>query len=79
MIDIDEKDLQNPQLCAEYTQDMYAYLRYPFVCLILHVMMARLIFDIFVLIIILTLMSLCSISPVVASLSSQICGAPQRC
>merc|ERR1712105_230741 len=27
MGDIDEKDLQNPQLCAEYTQDMYAYLR----------------------------------------------------
>merc|ERR1711970_975038 len=27
VVDIDEKDLQNPQLCAEYTQDMYAYLR----------------------------------------------------
>merc|ERR1711962_401429 len=25
--DIDEKDLENPQLCAEYTQDVYAYLR----------------------------------------------------
>merc|ERR1712126_225532 len=24
---IDEKDLENPQLCAEYTQDVYAYLR----------------------------------------------------
>merc|ERR1711973_364030 len=24
--DIDEKDLENPQLCAEYTQDVYAYL-----------------------------------------------------
>ena len=37
MVDIDEKDLQNPQLCAEYTQDMYAYLRYPSVFSILHV------------------------------------------
>merc|ERR1712055_511953 len=27
VMDIDEKDLENPQLCAEYTQDMYAYLR----------------------------------------------------
>ena len=27
MVDIDEKDFENPQLCAEYTQDMYAYLR----------------------------------------------------
>merc|ERR1712037_307783 len=27
VVDIDEKDNQNPQLCAEYTQDMYAYLR----------------------------------------------------
>jgi cyclin B len=27
VVDIDEKDLENPQLCAEYTQDMYAYLR----------------------------------------------------
>merc|ERR1712116_39232 len=25
--DIDEKDLENPQLCAEYTQDVYSYLR----------------------------------------------------
>merc|ERR1712193_23329 len=25
--DIDEKDLENPQLCAEYTQDVYAHLR----------------------------------------------------
>merc|ERR1711922_48993 len=25
--DIDEKDLENPQLCAEYTVDVYAYLR----------------------------------------------------
>ena len=25
--DIDEKDLENPQLCAEYTMDVYAYLR----------------------------------------------------
>merc|ERR1712126_216689 len=25
--DIDEKDLDNPQLCAEYTQDVYSYLR----------------------------------------------------
>ena len=28
MVDIDKKDLENPQLCAEYTQDMYAYLRF---------------------------------------------------
>jgi len=27
VVDIDKKDLENPQLCAEYTQDMYAYLR----------------------------------------------------
>merc|ERR1712183_683623 len=27
VVDIDEKDYQNPQLCAEYTQDMYSYLR----------------------------------------------------
>lgn len=27
VVDIDLKDLENPQLCAEYTQDMYAYLR----------------------------------------------------
>merc|ERR1712055_755608 len=27
VVDIDEKDYQNPQLCAEYTQDMFAYLR----------------------------------------------------
>merc|ERR1711970_1717200 len=27
VMDIDKKDLENPQLCAEYTQDMYAYLR----------------------------------------------------
>merc|ERR1711922_38053 len=26
--DIDEKDLENPQLCAEYTVDVYAYLRH---------------------------------------------------
>ena len=26
--DIDEKDLENPQLCAEYTMDVYAYLRF---------------------------------------------------
>merc|ERR1711872_252148 len=25
--DIDEMDLENPQLCAEYTQDVYSYLR----------------------------------------------------
>merc|ERR1712168_1019230 len=25
--DIDEKDPENPQLCAEYTQDVYSYLR----------------------------------------------------
>ena len=27
VLDIDKKDYENPQLCAEYTQDMYAYLR----------------------------------------------------
>merc|ERR1712025_994151 len=27
VVDIDEKDLENPQLCSEYTQDVYAYLR----------------------------------------------------
>merc|ERR1711970_776170 len=27
VVDIDKKELENPQLCAEYTQDMYAYLR----------------------------------------------------
>merc|ERR1719466_575933 len=27
VMDIDEKDLENPQLCAEYTQDVYSYLR----------------------------------------------------
>jgi len=27
VVDIDEKDFENPQLCAEYTQDVYAYLR----------------------------------------------------
>jgi len=27
VVDIDKKDYENPQLCAEYTQDMYAYLR----------------------------------------------------
>merc|ERR1711874_731966 len=27
VVDIDLKDIENPQLCAEYTQDMYAYLR----------------------------------------------------
>jgi len=27
VLDIDEKDLENPQLCAEYTVDVYAYLR----------------------------------------------------
>ena len=25
--DIDEKDLENAQLCAEYTVDVYSYLR----------------------------------------------------
>merc|ERR1712243_14549 len=27
VVDIDEKDFESPQLCAEYIQDMYAYLR----------------------------------------------------
>merc|ERR1711936_1398811 len=27
VVDIDKKDYENPQLCSEYTQDMYAYLR----------------------------------------------------
>merc|ERR1711955_119803 len=27
VVDIDEKDFENPQLCAEYSQDVYAYLR----------------------------------------------------
>ena len=41
VVDIDLKDLENPQLCAEYTQDMYAYLRLvcEFLAILSHFMM----------------------------------------
>ena len=41
VVDIDLKDIENPQLCAEYTQDMYAYLRWvwDFLTMLSHFMM----------------------------------------